>query len=146
MKIVVLLSAIISMVVVAPMMYMIADTLPPYEYDVDKSYVVPEKTLSGRQMLVHWEFKRVNRVCAGTITRYIVDQQTGARISYDPYPAANEVEASKLFLDRTFFLPPEIAPGPKWYYADGDFACNPLQYFYPMRVRTPRLPFVVQGG
>jgi len=137
-------SAAFSVLVVAPVSYMLFDNQPPYEYDADNSYVIPARTPAGRQMLVHWKFSRVNRICVGSITRYIVDKDTGVRVSYDPTPAAKNINEGDSALDRTFFLPPDTVPGKKWYYADGEYACNPLQHLYPLRVRTPRLSFEVE--
>lgn len=136
-------SAVLTAVLVVPIAYMLADNVPPYEYDAARSYVVPMKVPPGGQMAVHWEFKKINRVCTGSITRYIVDQETEVRFSYDPTPAASTIELNDHSLDRTFFLPPNISPGKKWHYVDAEFACNPLQRLYPLRVRTPRLPFEV---
>lgn len=136
-------SAVFTLLVITPLSYMIGDNAPPYEYDVGNSFVIPSHTLAGRQMMVHWKLSRVNRICPGSITRYIVDQETNVRISYDPTAAARTIEAADSSLDRTFFLPPGISPGKKWYYADAEFACNPLQHFFPLRVRTPRLSFEV---
>ena len=78
------------------------------------------------------------------MTRVIVDQQTGVRTYYDPTPAARTLDIEEMTLDRTFYLPPLITPGPKWYYSDAEFSCNLLQHFYPLRVRTPRLAFEVE--
>jgi hypothetical protein len=135
--------AVFSLMVIAPIAYMLADNQPPYVYDEGKSYVVPSVTTAGRQMTVYWHFKKVNRVCIGSITRHVVDQDTGVRFSYDPTAAARTVELGDNLLTRTFFLPPDVTPGKKWYYADAEFACNPLQRIYPLRVRTPRLSFEV---
>lgn len=137
-------SGVFSMIVVTPLAYMMADNLPPYEYDAKRSYVVPSITAAGRQMTVHWYFKRVNRVCVGSITRFVVDQDTGVRFSYDPTAAARTIELGENKLVRTFYLPPDVTPGRKWYYADAEFACNPLQRIYPLRVSTPRLSFEVK--
>ncbi len=137
-------SAVFSLLVVTPISYMAFDNQPPYEYDEQNSYVIPSKTPSGRQMVVHWKLKKINRVCTGSITRYIVDQETTVRVSYDPTAAARTVDLKDHVLNRTFFLPPDITPGRKWYYANAEFACNPLQHFYPLRVRTPRLSFEVE--
>lgn len=134
---------VFSLLIVAPAAYMVADRTPPYEYDASRSYIIPLITLTGRQMTVHWQFKRVNRICAGSITRYVVDDKTKTRFSYDPTPAASTIDIGEDHLDRTFFLPQGIPPGKKWYYADAEFACNPLQRLYPLRVRTPRLSFEV---
>jgi hypothetical protein len=138
---------IFSFAVIAPLAYMLADTTPPYEYDEENSYVIPSSTRAGKQMTVHWRFRKFNRVCVGVITRHVVDQETTVRFSYDPTAAAitEELSPGNMSLNRTFFLPPNIMPGKKWYYADAEFACNPLQRFYPLRVRTPRLSFEVYG-
>jgi hypothetical protein len=144
MRVKIIVSAILSTLFVMPVAYMAADTTPPYTYYPEKSYIVPLETQSGRQILVHWALM-VNRVCQGAITRFVVDQDTGVRVSYDPAPAASTIELNDRGLDRTFYLPPNVTPGKKWYYAEGEYACNLLQRFYPLRVRTPRLEFTVLG-
>lgn len=141
--VVVFLSALLSLFVIAPITYMLADNQPPYEYDAENSYVIPSKTMAGRQMSVHWKLKKLNRICSGSVTRVIVDEQTGVRTYYDPTPVTRTLDIGDMTIDRTFYLPPLISPGPKWYYADIEYACNILQHFYPLRVRTPRLPFNV---
>ncbi len=143
MKKLIIASALVSLFIVTPIAFMAFDRIPPYEYDAARSYVVPSQTNSGRQMTVHWHFARVNRVCVGSITRRVVDQESGIRFSYDPTAAARSVELEDTKLVRTFFLPQDVTPGKKWYFADAEFACNPLQRFYPLRVRTPRLSFEV---
>lgn len=135
---------VFSVTVVTPLSYMAFDNMPPYEYDVENSYIIPSETPVGRQLTVHWKLKKVNRTCSGSITRHVVDQDTSVRFSYDPTAAARTIDIHDDVLNRTFFLPPDVTTGKKWYYADADFACNPLQRFYPLRVRTPRLPFEVK--
>lgn len=142
-RVVVTVSALFSTFIIGPLAYMLADNQLPYEYDVDASYVIPDVTPSGRQMTVHWKLKKVNRVCRGAITRTIVDRDTGVKTTYDPTPAAQTIDLGDMTLDRTFYLPPLITPGRKWYYSDAEFACNLLQQFYPLRTVTPRLPFTV---
>lgn len=143
MRFTVILVALLTLLVIAPMSYMIADTEPPYEFDAEQSYVIPSKTAAGHQIVVHWHIIRVNRVCPGMITRYIVDDRTMTKISYDAVPSARQVELGARELNRTFLLPSGIQPGKKWYYSEGYYACNPLQHFYPLIVRTPRLSFEV---
>lgn len=133
---------VFSLLVVAPVSYMAFDTQPPYVYDAVSSYVVPRQTLAGHQITVHWKLASVNRVCPGVITRNIVDARTGVRVTYDPVPAAGSFDDHEL--DRTFFLPQGITPGPKLYYADGAYGCNLLQrYWRPLVVRTPSLAFEI---
>ena len=136
-------SVVFTLLIVMPISYMLGDTQPPYEYDASRSYVIPQHTAAGKQITVHWHFLRINRICVGRITRHIVDQMTGVNISYDPTLAAATVEVGMDSLDRTFFLPQGILPGMKWYFAEGEYACNPLQRFYPLVTRTPRLSFEV---
>jgi hypothetical protein len=133
--------AAISLLVIAPTVYMLADDQPPYEYDVENSYVVPRQTRAGHQVTVHWKLSRINRVCPGVIIRTIVDALTGVRTTYDPAPAATTIDLMDNELNRTFLLPSGITPGSKWYYSDAEYACNPLQRFYPLKERTPRLSF-----
>ena len=140
---VVILSAVLSTFVFAPLAYMLADNQPPFEYDASRSYVVPSKTPAGRQMTVHWKFSKVNRLCPGYVTKIVVDQTTGVRTLYDPTPAARVIDEDSMTLDKTFYLPPTITEGKKWYYSEAEYACNPLQHVYPLRVRTPRLSFEV---
>lgn len=143
MKLTIFASLLVSSFLIAPAAYMLSDNQPPYEYDAANSYIIPTTTPAGRQMSVHWAFTRVNRVCPGTLTRFVVDEATGYRFSYDPVPVALASEIGDNVLNRTFFLPPGLVPGWKTYYSEMHFACNPLQRIYPLVVRTPRLRFEV---
>ncbi len=143
MRFTVILVALLTLLIIAPLSYMIADNEPPYEFDAERSYVVPSKTPAGHQIVVHWHIIKINRVCPGSITRYIVDDETKAKISYDAVPSARQVEFGTRELNRTFLLPFGIHPGKKWYYSEGEYACNLLQRFYPLRVLTPRISFEV---
>jgi hypothetical protein len=142
-KMILVMSAVISTFVIAPVAYMAADYQPPYEYDASRSYIIPDPAMPGNQLLVHWELKKVNRICTGSITRFVVDALTKERIAYDPTTAAQNVELDDTYLNRTLLLPSGISPGDKEYYADGEFHCNLLQRFFPLRVRSPRLYFSV---
>lgn len=122
--------------------YMAADNQPPYDYFVTESYVVPSPSLAGHQVTVHWKLK-VNRICPGFIIRTIVDAKTMARVSYDPAPAFGMVRTDDDHLDRTFFLPEGMRPGPKIYRANAEYVCNLLQRIWPLKVQTPDLHFEV---
>lgn len=143
MRSIVTASAIISILVVAPLAYMMADNQPPYEYDASNSYIIPQQSRVDHQVVVHWQFKRVNRVCPGSVTRVIVDARSGAQTTFDPTAVAASVTTKSTHLDRTFTLPPNLAPGPQLYRAHVAFRCNMLQHFWPLMVRTPDLSFEV---
>jgi hypothetical protein len=142
-------SVIFTILVIAPLTYMLADNQPPYEYLTGRSYLTPLVAKQGSQMTVHWEL-RVNRYCPGVVSRTIIDEKTGVRISYDPVLVIAEPGVSLQFgpdrvmlLNRSFTLPLTIDPGPKLYRAYIEFHCNPLQFIWPLRVKTPDLEFVV---
>lgn len=122
--------------------YLIADNQPPYTYYPDESYVKPSTTYPGHQVEVYWKLK-VNRVCRGTAVRIIVDERTGARFSYDPTAATATIKLGDDHLRRTFLLPDGISPGKKMYRAEGEYVCNILQRFFPLKVVTPELQFEV---
>lgn len=124
--------------------YMVGDNQPPYSYIVEQSYVIPNPSQSGHQVQVHWQFK-INRLCPGSIVRTVVDAKTGAKFSYDPTPALGTVRGGDDHLDRTFFLPDGIRPGPKLYRANAEYICNPLHRIWPLKVQTPDIPFEVSN-
>lgn len=123
--------------------YLLADNQPPYIYDIEQSYVIPSRASPGHQVAVHWSIK-VNRLCPGSIVRTIVDARTGARMSYDPTPGDMTIEPTDTVLDRTFLLPQGMGLGPKIYRANAEYACNPLQRIWPLKVQTPDLLFEVE--
>lgn len=122
--------------------YLIADNQPPYVYFADASYVKPSVTQKGHQVEVYWKLK-VNRICPGHIIRSIVDEKTGVKFSYDPYPAISAIKIEDDHLSRTFLLPEGISPGKKIYRANAEYACNLLQRFWPLKVQTPDLYFEI---
>lgn len=122
--------------------YLIADNTPPYIYFADESYVKPSVTQKGHQVEVYWKLK-VNRICPGHIIRSIVDEKTGVKFSYDPYPAISAIKIGDDHLSRTFLLPEGISPGKKIYRANAEYVCNPLQRFWPLKVQTPDLQFEI---
>jgi hypothetical protein len=122
--------------------YMVADTTPPYSYIISESYVIPNPSHAGRQVTVHWQLT-INRLCPGIIVRTIVDAKTGATVSYDPTAALTTIKMGDTFLERTFFLPEEMQPGPKLYRSNAEYVCNPLHHIWPLKVQTPDIPFNV---
>jgi len=143
MKKILVFSAIVSFLWITPIAYMFADNVPPYVYDVSRSYVVPSRTTVDKQVTVHWAFKRINRVCPGSIVRYIIDEQTRIKTTYDATAVAPTIDVKDHVLNRTFYLPPDITPGPKIYRAEMYFQCNLLQHIFPLHVVTPDLHFEI---
>lgn len=121
---------------------MFADNQPPYTYDAEHSYIKPDPSDGGKQVIVHWAIK-VNRLCPGSIYRTIVDARTGAKVTYDATPAFLSIKQDDTVLERSFHLPEEILSGPKIYRANAEYYCNPLQRFFPLKVQTPDIKFTV---
>ena len=122
------------------------DTTPPYEFDVENSYILPYRAEEGMQIRVVWKIKKLNRYCPGTNTRQLFDPVTKVKLAiYDPVEVASryEVDNTQTYLIRTFLLPKELLPGKIGYRATQSYVCNPLQHFRPLVVTTPDLFFEV---
>ncbi len=86
---------------------MAADNVPPYEYDVAESTIVPDLVENeSQQVTVRWKIKKVNRICPGSNQRQLFDPKTGVILAtYDPQPAAISSSIIDGYLPRTFNLP-----------------------------------------
>lgn len=124
--------------------FMAADTMPPYEYDVENSYIIPSKAHDGDQITVMWKLKKVNRLCPGSNSRILFDPKTRVQLAtYDPTPAAISDSIKDGYLNRTFLLPRALPDGEIGYRADVCYICNPLQRIFPLCISTPELYFRV---
>lgn len=126
--------------------FMAADNTPPYEYDAERSHIVPSKANDGDQITVMWKIKKVNRVCPGANKRVLFDPQTKVILAaYDPTPAAVSDSLRDGYLNRTFLLPRSVLPpGVIGYRATICYECNPFQKIVrPLCVTTPELFFEV---
>lgn len=135
------------MILAIPLAYLATDKTVPYEYDLKGSWIKPPEfnDVLGQQMTIHWSIIP-NRVCPGTVHRIIVDTRSGVLTAFDPVPTNDLIRVTDRVLERTFFLPPGMAPGDKVFRANLEFSCNWLQRLVPiLRVRytTPDLPFKV---
>lgn len=127
--------------------FMYLDTVPPYEFDVSQSYIVPDPAEDGQQITVNWKVKE-NRICPGVNYRTLIDPKTRAVVAtYDPVAALTRMEGEDLsggYLRRTFLLPAGPLPAEMDYRARTCFSCNPLQRLYPFCVQTPLLRFRIK--
>ena len=125
--------------------FMMADNEPPYEYDAERSFIVPSKAHDGEQVTVMWKLKTVNRICPGSNRRVLFDPTTRVILaSYDPTPAAVSESIKDGYLNRTFLLPRALPAGLIGYRANVCYECNPFQRFIkPLCVATPELFFSV---
>lgn len=139
-------SAIVSLFVIAPVVYMLADNQQPYVYDAERSYaeVHVYSAKDAMKLHVHWQLKTINRVCPGYSVRVIADRRSGAHTNFDHLPLRDSIDLNEGgAFDRVFSLPSGITPGPKWYYTELYYSCNPLQRIYPLVGTTPRLGFEI---
>lgn len=127
--------------------FMVADTDPPYEYDVASSYIVPSKAHDGDQITVKWKLAKINRICPGSNRRILFDPKTHVILaSYDPTPAAVSESIQDGYLNRTFLLPQGVLPqGKIGYRANVCYECNLFQkIFKPLCIATPNLFFIIE--
>jgi hypothetical protein len=127
--------------------FMVADTTPPYEYDIERSFIVPSRAHDGDQITVRWALAKVNRICPGSNRRVLFDPKTHVILaSYDPTPAAVSESIQNGYLNRTFLLPRGVLPSGKvGYRANVCYECNLFQKFIkPLCVATPNLFFQVE--
>lgn len=143
MKIAIMFSALVSFLIIMPLVYMFADNEPPYVFDVERSYITPVRVQSLEPVIVHWYLLKINRICPGIIIRYIVDSKTGIKTTYDATNAVVPDNKDDRELERVFFLPQGITPGPKIYRSDGLYVCNMVHRFWPLHVLSPDLHFDV---
>jgi hypothetical protein len=132
-------SAIVSIFVVMPVVYMLADTQPPYEYV--SARIEPETVEPGQTVTVHWHLK-INRKCKGINQRQVADSQ-GRIVNYDPTIAAGLSVSEKFSV--AFTAPRGLAPGPAKYRVISNYSCNLMQSFFPLHVVTPDVSFFVGG-
>lgn len=118
--------------------FMVFDSAPPYEWDGGE--VHPDPAPDGAQISVCWKL-RINRICPGTIQRQIIDSRAEVH-NYDPVLAAAKEDVSAHFC-VTFALPLGLPRGPAKYRVHAAYACNPLQYVWPIRVTTPEITFTL---
>lgn len=137
-----LLSGILLMFVIGSLVFMWFDTIPPYEFDVSQSKIIPQVAESGMQIRVDWKVK-VNRICPGINIRELFDPITKTRLTiYDPVPTASDAALEgDDHLIRTFLLPRRISKGTVGYRAHLFYQCNWLQGFFPLKIDTPELFF-----
>lgn len=136
--------------------FMLLDNVPPYVWDVEKSYALPSPAIDGGRVTVFWKIKTVNRICPASSQRTFRDASTrdldkdGNRIpysgdlvaTYDATPAASSVRSTDDRIVRTFVLPRGL-PTTVDYSSHVCFSCNPLQKIWPLCLDTPELTFEV---
>lgn len=141
-----IVAAFVSVVFIAPVMWMLMDRAPPYVHLHGEIYPIDPKP--GDQLTVEWTMK-TSRVCSGWVQREIIDSQ-GVICNYDKQPAIRRDQLSAQQKDwkgdrlsRSFPLCARAAPGPARYRALTCYECNPLQHWWPICVRTPDIGFEI---
>jgi hypothetical protein len=138
MRAVVWVSAVLTVFVITPIVYMMADTQKPYEYISGE--IVPYVVLPGQIVTVKWRLK-INRKCRGVNQRQIADS-TGRIVNYDPVIATGSNVSEEFSI--AFEIPHGLAPGPAKYRVLSSYTCNLMQsILWPLHVTTPDVPFVV---
>lgn len=123
---------------------MLLDNERPYEYDLEKSYVIPNPAPQGAVVTVNWALAKVNRSCPGSLQRYFRDMSTGEIVaSLDATYMLHAIKRGDKRLPRSFELPPNLPPV-VGYSAEVCAQCNLLQRVFPLCFTTPEVVFRVK--
>lgn len=143
-----LTAALVAIVFVAPTVWMLMDRKPPFVRI--GGAVQPQDPKPGEWIEIHWQIN-VTRVCPPkrrfNVTRIIIDG-AGKIHEFTPVegmygkPGPGRPEGQEQLV-RSFQLPTAITPGTATYYSSACFVCNPIHYFWPVCVDTPKLHFNV---
>lgn len=144
-------AALFSMLLVLPVVFWTFDRQLPLQL----SYVeiVPPEVTPGQEVEVHWTAKKIRKFgsgifdCHGTFTRRITDA-TGVVFETKPLP----ITAGTLLKDNTEgtfakkFIIPVLLPGPATYQITTSYACNPMQWFFPIVHKEDVIHFHILAG
>ena len=147
--------AVIAIALAGPLTWMMLDREPPYISESGRITAappdrcgLPDKTpvglMAGGCAAIDWKIKAIRNCKPASqfnVTRVIVDQQ-GQHV----LPKATSIYSLEEYpkeLTRYFPLPTTLAVGPASYRSTALYACNPLQYFFPIVVDRPDVLFTV---
>lgn len=141
-----IIAAIVSTIVFTPLTWFMMDREPPYERVSGE--ILPPDPKPGDYVEVSWQIK-VNRQCRRdqrrNVTRTIIDS-IGKITDFDAvegvYGGGRFTEGDTL--NRGFYLPQTIDPGPAIYKSTACFACNPIQYLWPICISHPHINFTIR--
>ena len=137
-----IISAVVTVGIMAPILWMAMDRSPPFE--IVTGHIEPMDVPLGGSLDIVWHVRPL-RLCSlhrATVTRSVIDS-IGIAHRYAPVNAQFSGETK---LERSITLPPTMAEGPARYSSLACYPCNPLQELWPVCVQTPELKFNVVGG
>lgn len=140
-----ILATFFAVGVFAPIMWMAMDRNSPYE--VLKSEILPPSPAPGDTAIAKFKVK-VHKQCKASpdknVKQFIIDA-TGRLFSFDPVPSlySTETNLGSGEVTREIHIPKDVTPGPAHYRVSGQFACNPIQELWPVRIIVPDIPFEV---
>lgn len=139
-----LIAVMISLLVVAPLIWMAMDRDPPWEFS--EVEISPVDVRQGDEIAITFTTKQLRRMCGpGLVYREFRDS-SGRLIVYDPVQRAEAPELdSKGKFTRSAKIPLGMDPGPAVYRGTSCYTCNPLQNWlrWPICVSTPDVHFNV---
>lgn len=147
--------AVIAVALAGPVTWMMLDREPPYIRESGKitpaSYDkcgLPEKSpsgiVAGGCAAIDWKIRAIRNCKPASqfnVSRTIVDQQ--GEHTLPKVTSIYSLEEYPKEITRYFPLPTTLAVGPASYRSVALYACNPLQYFFPIAVERPDVHFMV---
>lgn len=125
---------------------MALDREPPYEYldATAGSKIVPNPAKAGSIVSSDWHLTKVIKDCPRTVERIFTNRDSGEVITtLDATPLTRVIRTSEHTLSRSFILP-LILPEKVNYHVITSFECNPMQWFFPIKITSPKLPIDIK--
>jgi len=136
-----IIAAAVSVLIVAPLVWMSLDREPPYE--IISGAIDPERPTPGATIMVNWTVKTIRscRVKSQGVTRELVDSK-GVTHTYTPTPT--HFTPGDDLVQRVVQLPDTLPVGVTKYHSIACYSCNPLQELFPVCIHTPDITFIVE--
>jgi hypothetical protein len=139
------IAAFVSVLLVAPTMWMLMDRAPPYTFESVE--IVPHDAVQGEDIQIHFTIKQDRPACGvGTIYREY-REASGKLQLYEPIKRDAVADPNNNQFTRIETLPDSISLGPTIYRQTACYICNPIHSLlrWPVCVSTPNVHFNVVG-
>lgn len=138
------LAPMVALIIIAPIMWWIADRDPPYTLRAGEP--TPNPAQSGDDVHVLWTIDVTRTGCAGQFQRILIDS---SKIVWTFQPWRSSFANLPLGSFRThsltgLMIPKGVAPGPAKIFTVTIFECNPIHKLWPVSIHQPVLQLEIK--
>lgn len=137
------IATFVSMIVVAPVLWMLLDREPPYTFQ--SADISPSDVPQGAEIHITFRVKQTRAPCGPGLVYRELKESSGKLHVYDPVMRAAPPDIVNNQFTRISKLPDNIGSGPTMYRGMACYTCNILQNWlrWPVCVSTPNVTFNV---